>query len=278
MATTKIRGNAAGSGSVTITAPNTNSNRTLTLPDADVTIPNEIPSADAGYSKNVLTTQGDTLYASGANTLARLAKGTAGQTLKMNSGATAPEWVTVAEPTQDFKKLATVNVAGSASVLTMNGYFTADYDTYYIVGHGYPSSNSHLSTRVLRSGSAVSASEYVYSGWRSYNDTSNNNQLSDSSVQTGDFDNPNDTINAEADAVEAAATHTSTMQMWLHRPLSTTEWKRFKVEFHFLCSSNTNVHTRYGFVKNTAALSGVQFTWSSSANMTGKFTMYGLTV
>jgi hypothetical protein len=39
---------------------------------------------------------GDLLYASGANALARLAKGTALQVLQMNSGATAPEWATVA--------------------------------------------------------------------------------------------------------------------------------------------------------------------------------------
>ena len=51
MATTKIQGNASGSGSVTVTAPNTNSNRTLTLPDADVTIPNGLPGADAGGGK-----------------------------------------------------------------------------------------------------------------------------------------------------------------------------------------------------------------------------------
>ena len=38
---------------------------------------------------------GDILYATGATTLAKLAKGTTLQTLKMNSGATAPEWVTV---------------------------------------------------------------------------------------------------------------------------------------------------------------------------------------
>ena len=42
----------------------------------------------------ILTTQGDILYASAANTVARLAKGTAGQVLKMNSGASAPEWGT----------------------------------------------------------------------------------------------------------------------------------------------------------------------------------------
>jgi len=36
--------------------------------------------------------QGDLIYGSGTDTWARLAKGTAGKVLKMNSGATAPEW------------------------------------------------------------------------------------------------------------------------------------------------------------------------------------------
>jgi hypothetical protein len=41
----------------------------------------------------ILTTQGDVLYRDGSG-LQRLAKGTAGQALVMNSGATAPEWGT----------------------------------------------------------------------------------------------------------------------------------------------------------------------------------------
>ena len=45
---------------------------------------------------NILTTQADLPYATAAGTWARLAKGTAGQRLSMNSGATAPEWATVA--------------------------------------------------------------------------------------------------------------------------------------------------------------------------------------
>ena len=40
-----------------------------------------------------LTTQGDILYRDGSG-LQRLPKGTAGQVLKMNSGASAPEWGT----------------------------------------------------------------------------------------------------------------------------------------------------------------------------------------
>jgi len=42
----------------------------------------------------VLTTQGDVPYASTANTPARLALGSAGQVLQVNSGGTAPEWAT----------------------------------------------------------------------------------------------------------------------------------------------------------------------------------------
>jgi hypothetical protein len=41
-------------------------------------------------------TQGDILYYGSGTTLTKLPKGTTEQTLKMNTGATAPEWVTVA--------------------------------------------------------------------------------------------------------------------------------------------------------------------------------------
>jgi hypothetical protein len=47
-----------------------------------------------GGGETVLTTQGDTLYR-GVGVNARLPIGTAGQVLKVNSGATAPEWGTI---------------------------------------------------------------------------------------------------------------------------------------------------------------------------------------
>lgn len=55
---------------------------------------------------SVFTAAGDLLYATGAGAPARLAKGTAGQLLAMNSGATAPEWVnpfaSIVEKTDSF--------------------------------------------------------------------------------------------------------------------------------------------------------------------------------
>ncbi len=45
---------------------------------------------------DVVTTAGDLLYATAADTVTRLGIGTVGQVLQVNSGATAPEWVTAA--------------------------------------------------------------------------------------------------------------------------------------------------------------------------------------
>jgi len=48
--------------------------------------------ADAAGMTNPMTTTGDVIYSSSGSTPARLGLGTAGQVLKVNSGATAPEW------------------------------------------------------------------------------------------------------------------------------------------------------------------------------------------
>lgn len=57
-----------------------------------------IPAKPLGLLGNDIGTAvaGDMIYASAANTWARLAKGTALQHLRMNSGATAPEWASYA--------------------------------------------------------------------------------------------------------------------------------------------------------------------------------------
>jgi hypothetical protein len=65
-----------------------------------------------------ITTQGDILYRDGSG-LQRLAKGTAGQALKMNSGATAPEWGTISAGTYSVHAISkytyTTQVTGGGS-------------------------------------------------------------------------------------------------------------------------------------------------------------------
>lgn len=52
--------------------------------------------AVTGGKLNPAFVQGDIMYASGTDTIARLAKGSADEVLTMNTGATAPEWAAAA--------------------------------------------------------------------------------------------------------------------------------------------------------------------------------------
>ena len=81
---------------------------------------------------DVVTTAGDLLYGTAADTVARLGIGTASQVLAVNSGATAPEWVTPAAGGLTFvgvavKKTATQGTNNTTfTLLTWN---SEDYDT-----------------------------------------------------------------------------------------------------------------------------------------------------
>ena len=86
-----------------------------------------------------LTTQGDVLYRDGSG-LQRLAKGTAGKALVMNSGATAPEWGTVA----GGKVLQVIASTSSASASTSS--------TSFVYVAGMPQANitpSATSSKIL---------------------------------------------------------------------------------------------------------------------------------
>ena len=72
---------------------------------------------------DVVTTAGDLIYATAADTVTRLGIGTAGQVLKVNSGATAPEWGAATSSAQTFTLLSTTNLSGSSTQVTgLSGY------------------------------------------------------------------------------------------------------------------------------------------------------------
>lgn len=62
--------------------------------------------------------QGDILYATAADTLARLAKGSASQQIRMNTGATAPEWFTPSSSGAVVKVVEATPIATVVSLAT----------------------------------------------------------------------------------------------------------------------------------------------------------------
>ena len=81
-------------------------------------------------STDLITTAGDILYGTAADTMARLGIGTAGQVLKVNSGATAPEWGAAAGGLVGVQ----MYIAGTSTSITQNAYvilsgWTEQFDT-----------------------------------------------------------------------------------------------------------------------------------------------------
>ena len=89
-----------------------------------------------------------------------LSIGTAGQVVKVNSGASALEFGTVSS---DYVKLATTSTASSS--LNMDGYFSSDYKAYKILYDAYnTSSGTNLGFRAIHSGSVDTNNNYTYCG------------------------------------------------------------------------------------------------------------------
>ena len=107
------------------------------------------------------TTSGDLDYYTSATTKARLAKGTASQVLAMNSGATAPEWVTPSS-TLTLSQIATGNINSGTSV-NITG-LTTDVIQLHIKGVTWGTGAFFLQVQP----NSTATSVYSYAGGRAY--------------------------------------------------------------------------------------------------------------
>ena len=87
-------------------------------------------TANNAIAKSTVTTAGDIIYRN-ATVPARLGIGTVGQVLTVNSGATAPEWTTIASGTTltGCSLTRTTDLTVSDSTWTTVGYNTENWDT-----------------------------------------------------------------------------------------------------------------------------------------------------
>lgn len=102
---------------------------------------------------------GDLVYGTGADTFTKLALGTAGQVLKVNSGATAPEWG-AATSTTNYTLLNTGGTAlTGAATITVN---ISSYNKLFIAYQGASSANASSTIQMRFNGD--STTKYYFYG------------------------------------------------------------------------------------------------------------------
>jgi hypothetical protein len=98
-------------------------------------------------STDLITTAGDLLYGTAADTVARLGIGTVGQVLQVNSGATAPEWAAAASG-GGYTELATGSLSGATTRIQS---ISADYRELVLIIKGFrPTNTTPLGRMYLR--------------------------------------------------------------------------------------------------------------------------------
>jgi len=110
---------------------------------------------------DVVTTAGDLIYGTAADTVARLGIGTAGQVLQVNSGATAPEWAAPAAggALKFISRSSFSNVANTGT--TFDTVFSATYKTYLVVIENISAATTSNSLHFqFRNGSSTLATTY----------------------------------------------------------------------------------------------------------------------
>jgi hypothetical protein len=119
-------------------------------------------NVDTTGMTNPMTTTGDTIYSSSGSTPARLGIGTAGQVLQVNSGATAPEWASLAAGA--YENYSLLNAGGTvltgATTITVSGITGINKLLVMVNGASSVNSASYIGLRI----NGDTGSNYLYSG------------------------------------------------------------------------------------------------------------------
>ena len=224
-----------------------------------------------------ITTQGDILFRDGSG-LQRLAKGTGLQTLKMNAGATAPEWATVAAASADYVLLNTITASSQAAV-SFDGFYSATYRDYKVtMSNVIPvTDNVNLYMRFRASDADLTGSTYTgfISGTEKYSSgTGRGNQGAD---VWNDSYLPLTGAGMTLGNTVSYGGNTGVVYIW--NPLSTTHYKNTWMTYGYNSYNATNTAggaNCFGTYKAVGALSGISFYMSSGNILEGVFKLYGL--
>jgi hypothetical protein len=206
---------------------------------------------------NPETTTGDIAYrAATANTNTRLALGTAGQVLKVNSGATAPEWGTSASGLTLIKE-QTIGTAVSSVAVT--DAFSSTYDNYKIILTGGAGSGATSNNLGMILGATTTGYSF-YGFFGTYN----------AATVTG----ANQNNGAKWEAVGTASTNgiQGEIELWCPNLAKTTQYAARSVS---PVATSGLVQILSGFLNNTTQYTGFTIDSGGSTMTGGTIRVYG---
>ena len=267
MSKIKVNSIEAATGS-TITIPSGQtldiSSTTLTLPSTVVTTTGTQTLTNKTIGVSQLT--GTLPVANGGTGLTSL--GSASQVLRVNSGATALEFATASS---DFVKLAETTASNVSSV-SLNGYFTTDYDIYKIYVDGiYASADGYAGITFNTTGSytqQTSSYDYVMGAYRDVN----------TDAEGASYDNGDNQAYIRFLQSGTSITTGGSVEFVLFNPMSTTQYKMVAGSAVFRNASYISGTGFCGSWNTTTAITGINFKMTSGGGnlYARKIRLYGI--
>jgi hypothetical protein len=217
---------------------------------------------DVANIDGLLTTTGDTYYASAASTPARLGIGTTGQVMTVASGI--PSWATPAVAANGLVLIRRATFSGVASTTTsFDNVFNSTYSSYLVVADGVfgSSAGAFIQMQMRLAGATLSAANY-YGSFSGFNYISNNtltNRQGDTSLQFCQ--------------VDTALSGCSTLQLYMTNVGVGTSTTR--INGTFSDGNRSYGGSGFGFYGNAAGNDGFILSLSTG-NISGKVSVYGL--
>lgn len=209
---------------------------------------------------NPETTLGDISYRSStANTNTRLALGSAGQVLTVNSGATAPEWASV--PSGSLTLLSTTTMSGVSTTISS---ISQAYEQLYIVIYGVTYSTAASNFRMNLNGNTTN--NLVMTTYANTN----------ASTVTGHANNPDYRLTNQSPQLNTSANNLFFVTIYNYT--STTGPKTMNGVSNYLNSSSyQTVQTTPGFYNSNTAVTSITFEQSNGASASaGTIKIYGV--
>jgi len=245
-------------------------NAGATAPDwgsVDLTVLPTITVAKGGT--NIASfTAGDILYATGATTLTKLAKGSAADVLTMNTGATAPEWAAAAGGgAWTYLNTTTLSSASTADIETG---LDSTYPLYAMMFKDIePSADGYSFFMRVKQGGSYQTANYQYHSTTAHSDQA-----------AFDYSNANSTSHSGPQVISVgvgnAAVESANGIFYIPNPAGTTFYKNCWWDVTALEGSGAYLRSiGHGGRDDAAAVTGVQF-YFGSGTMDGTIALYGI--